>query len=167
MKFYIGDAGAKSPGIAALIRLVIWNIEENEQLYQLTGYVKDVDCDGRGIYIELDHRGSLEPEIPEKLLPTVFKQLTKKIARQIPSCVEGIMKSADEEGFEDPRSYLEGIVNGGDEESGLFPVENSNYELGDEKTAVDLLNRAAEMRLSEALDVLRRSGLKTVKTNSR
>ena len=167
MKFYIGDAGrAKNPGIAALIRLVIWNIEENDSDSASTDYVEDVDCDSRGIYIELDPRGKFEPEIPESLLPRVFEQLTKKIAEKIPTCIEGIMKSAESEGDEDPRAYLEGIVNGGDEESGLFPVEGAEYELGDEKLAMEILQKASWTRLSEALDLLRRSGIKTVKTKS-
>lgn len=165
MKFYIGNGGAKSPGLVALIRLVIWNIVENDHLNVATDYVKDVDYDGNGIYIELDPKGKFEPEIPERLLPTVLKQLTKKLARETTSCIDGIMKTAESEG-EDPKSYLESIVNGGDEESGLFPVDNANYELGDEKLAVELLEKAIGMDLAESLDILLRSGIRVVKTKS-
>ncbi len=165
MKFYIGNGGAKNPGLVALIRLVIWNIVENDHLNVSTDYVKDVDSDGEGIYIELDPKGKFEPAIPEHLLPTVLKQLTKKLAKEIPSCIDGIMKNAQSEG-EDPKSYLESIVNGGDEESGLFPVDNANYELGDEKLAAELLEKAMGMDLAESLDILLRSGVRVVKTKS-
>ena len=150
-KIYIGDAGYKNPGLTALFRLALWNVVEND-LSGDADLIRDVGYDENGIFV-----------VPEADRPEAMSSLLDTIANFIPDCVSGLLRNAKEEG-EDPESYLEAVVNGGDEESGLIPVNAANYRNGDEKRLIDMLKK--RVALSEALELLDRNGFRVIKTKS-
>ena len=140
-KFYIGDAGPKNPGLTALLRLALWNVVEND-LSGDADLIRSVEFDSDGIYL-----------VPEGDRRDVLDRLIVTLRDFVPDCVEGLERNAAEAGS-DPGEYVESIVNGGDEESGLFPVDGANFKLGDEDQLVQLLDSVDRSILEESLAVL-------------
>lgn len=153
-KLYIGDAGSKNPGLTALFRIALWNVVENDVSGD-SDLIKDIGFDERGIFV-----------VPEADRPEAMTALLDAIANFIPDCVTGISRNAEEAG-EDPDAYLESVVNGGDEESGLYPVDGANYERGDEKLLISMIVNRKRLTEAEALDVLRRIGYRVIEMKSK
>lgn len=157
-KIYIGNAGSKNPGLTSLLRLALWNLDENDESWDLYDTVTNAVYNRDGISLVVEDVDSDEE------LERLKRKVIRKLLSEIPKDVKGLLRNGGE--FDDdPVVGMESIVNYGDDDGGFIAAPRSNYKLGDEKILINLLkdlrdgSSESRMTIKEAKEILESSGL--------